>query len=662
MRRVIAIIVAVVVVAAAYRLIKQQIETQKSSQAKADPTAEPIPETDSTFDSFADSVRKGADLTTCQSMLQQVNAYFASHPDDRPSSLTAEQRSFLKKQYSLDDSELAEVAGVSFTQLDGHYLEVTLLLRDVVGTFRLQNLSPLEQASRAFAWVIRQIGLQAPHPDAFPPQFVVQRGLGTALERAFVFQALLDHLNIDNCMLALPGPKPGDVRQWIPAALIDNNLYLFDTRLGFPVPGPNGKGVATLKEVQDHPELLQALTLDAKFPYDVKPEDVQHAEVEMACNLSAMSPRMRYLQEKLAANEKVPVYVDAEARQRRFQTALKTEHQSRTLKGWNSAGDKDNPIRVLRAFLPPPEGGTDTSHRQELGIRELVPWQSLPVYVQQLPGETGNRLRNGFAMPFKYFYTEPRMPRDLMSSWLPGIVEGPSHGDTPGKASELVMREHLPRDLVLRGKFDEATTLLVAMRTELKRQRMQRLDPGRIQEWFDQALQVDADLLRARRTGGDPGALAAASERHNQLWSPQRVGPVSTLIQVSAAESMLDEVGFQLALCKQEQAERLQSKMERDKVGNAKNPKAALAKSMKGPWTTAAGWWETYLDQAKPSGSYPRDFLETRASSARLLEARARAALGQAEKAAELLRIWPASMTSLEKTGRLYMAKQLQSR
>jgi len=264
MRRVIAIIVAVVVVAASYRLIKQQIEAQKSSNAKADPTAEQVPETDSTFDSLADSVRKGADLAACQGMLQQVNAYFASHPAERPSSLTAEQRSFLKKQYSLDDQELAEVASLDFTQLDGHYLDVTLLLGDAIGTLRLQNLPPLEQAGRAFAWVVRQVGLQAPHGEAFPPQFVVQRGFGTALERAFVFLALLDQLGIDNCMLALPGTKAGEIRHWVPAALIESNLYLFDTRLGIPVPGPNGKSVATLKEVQDRPGLLQAVTVHSK--------------------------------------------------------------------------------------------------------------------------------------------------------------------------------------------------------------------------------------------------------------------------------------------------------------------------------------------------------------------------------------------------------------
>jgi len=395
----------------------------------------------------------------------------------------------------------------------------------------------------------------------------------------------------------------------------------------------------------------------------VKPEDVQHVEIEIACNLSAMSPRMRYLQEKLAASEKVSVYVDAEARQHRFQAALGTGHKpGAALRGWNRPGDKDNPVRVLRAFLSAQEGGTDTSRRQELALHQLVPWQSLPLYVQQRPGETGNRLRNGFAMPFGYFYTHSRMPRDLLSSWLPGIVEGPSHGDTPGKASELVMREHLPRDLVLRGKFDEATTLLVAMRTELKRQRMQRLDPSRIKEWFDQALQVDADLLRAQRTSSDPNALAIARERRDQLWSSQRFEPVLTLIQVSAAEPMLDEVCYQLALCKQEQAERLQSRMDRKKAGNGNNPSPNQARPMKAPWTTAAGWWETYLDQAKGSGSYPRDLLETRAASARLLEARARAALGQVETAAELLRAWSESMTSLEKTGRLYLAKHLQSR
>src|SRR5262249_17991289 len=160
------------------------------------------------------------------------------------------------------------------------------------------------------------------------------------------------------------------------------------------------------------------------------------------------------------------VYVDPESRWQRLEAALKAGGRSPvSMRGWNHPGEKSNPIEVLRAFLSPQEGGSDTGHRQDEALFQLVPWQYLPPIAQQLQGEPGMRLKPMFATPFNYFYTRPRMPRELLLAWLPGLEEGTTRGDTsgkayatPGKASELILRERLPRDLVLRGKFDEATT------------------------------------------------------------------------------------------------------------------------------------------------------------------------------------------------------------
>jgi hypothetical protein len=653
MNRVIAIVVAIIVVLVAYRAIHQKMEqsrTQPSAQVES--VAAQL-EVDATFDTFADSIRKGADLPACQGMLQQVNAYLGSHPGDRPAQLGQEQRGFLQARYALDESELAEVDNGNFTSLDAHYLELVLLLRDVIGSLRVAELPPLEGATRTFDWVVRQVGLQPPQGDAYPPQFVLRRGFGTALERAFVFMALLDQLGIDNCMLVLPetGSGGSGTRYWIPAVLLKEELYLFDTRLGFPIPGPQGKGVATLKQIQAHPELLGALTVDDKFPYDVKPTDAARARLEVACPISPMSPRMRYLQDKLAANEKVALFVDPVARLQRFDAALKRSGlPAATAKGWNHPGDKNNPIQVLRSFLPTQEGGTDTSHRRDEAIAQLVPWLFLPAVVKQLPGEPGVLLQQMFASPFRYFYTQQRMPREMLEAWLPGLVEASAHGDTPGKTSELILRERMPRDLVLRGKFDEATTLLVAIRDELTRQRSQPLDPSAIQEWLRHAVEVAAGMVQAQKAkqGADPAAVANAKRARDMLWEAKRSEPVRRLVQVAAAEPMLGEVNYLLALCKQEQADRVQAELGRGRGDRPASAHQADSKSVR-MWKAAASWWETYLDQP---GIPP-----ARASAARFLQAQTRAMLDQCDAAADLLRTLPDNLMSLEKTGRLYLAK-----
>ena len=86
---------------------------------------------------------------------------------------------FLKTQFHLDPDELAEVAGETFSPLDAHYLEFCLLLRDAAQALDVAGRSPLDRATAAFAWVVRQVRLEERRGGQFPPQFILQRGWGT---------------------------------------------------------------------------------------------------------------------------------------------------------------------------------------------------------------------------------------------------------------------------------------------------------------------------------------------------------------------------------------------------------------------------------------------------------------------------------------------------
>ena len=61
------------------------------------------------------------------------------------------------------------------------------------------------------------------------------------------------------CPTRLRGLKEPVV--WTCAVLIDKKLYLFDTRIGLPVPGADGRGVATLDEALTDPCVLDRLDL-----------------------------------------------------------------------------------------------------------------------------------------------------------------------------------------------------------------------------------------------------------------------------------------------------------------------------------------------------------------------------------------------------------------
>ena len=166
---------------------------------------------------------------------------------------------------------------------------------------------------------------------------------------------------------------------------MDKDIYLFDTRLGLPLPGPKVPGedvalagsplsifpgnlpwaawsqgkrsqppLATLAQIRTRPDLLQQLTVDPRYPYDVTPEQAAKGEIQVACPLSALAPRMRFLEEELSSTNKVSLAVDPKGLLETFQKAA--AGQGIPVRIWNEGGDPNTPARVLRAFLPPDEG------------------------------------------------------------------------------------------------------------------------------------------------------------------------------------------------------------------------------------------------------------------------------------------------------------------
>ena len=54
---------------------------------------------------------------------------------------------------------------------------------------------------------------------------------------------------------------------WLCAALVGGQTYLFDARVGLPVPGPDGQGVATLNQALADPAILERMDLPGQSPY-----------------------------------------------------------------------------------------------------------------------------------------------------------------------------------------------------------------------------------------------------------------------------------------------------------------------------------------------------------------------------------------------------------
>ena len=207
--------------------------------------------------------------------------------------------------------EVKHIGSEEYDVADMAFLAECIWLRDIAATARGEGTDELAIASRLFDWTIRnlQIEPETAEEGAVKDQVlneILLLGKATAIERAWVFILLCRQQGIDAVMLAVPDPKDKDkLLPWLPAVRIKDELYLFDPLLGLPIPGPNGKPVATLSEVAADDSLLRALDLDAEHPYPMKASEVQSVVALVEASPGYLSRGMNLVESRLAGDERV---------------------------------------------------------------------------------------------------------------------------------------------------------------------------------------------------------------------------------------------------------------------------------------------------------------------------------------------------------------------
>jgi hypothetical protein len=598
-----------------------------------------------------DALVKKDDYNTCRNALEQLNRHYAQTSKEHPSTLDKPSQEKLQKLCALEPDELAEISGDSYTRLDEHYLDQCFLMRDAVRPLEMEvrspsgkttRLTPLEQAASVFAWVVREVRLQEGIFPQVPPQFALRRGWGTAMDRALIFLALLEQLgngknaaadakpNLVGCLVTLP--EQNGQRLWACGVVIENEpkVYLFDPRLGLPLPGPNGKGVATLEEVRKDPAVLAQLKVKDAV-YDVTPEQTQKAELYLPCPLSALAPRLHYLQEKVLApaNIRVTLARDVQEDEKRLKAAAGEAVPVKVEK---------TTLELLRMFLPKDEGGVNKEQPVRLNrlrgfveaadptvvqmpwkvvfVFELAPWPDLPGGFRdqaKFPFNIGlgQTVRARFLEPFRSFALEPDHTRDEMLR---------------GHYSAAV--QELQPERELRGHQVEALEKLAHNDPKVEQ---------KVKDWLEKAQKAYARQLRAR----GPEELAEANKEIEQVWQDSLI---DTLLNGAVARTRHPETTYYLALCKHEIAEQAQARLEL--AARAKGESPGKAKE----WTDALDWWQRFEE-------YP-DAPEREA--ARRLHGRAQWLAGDPEAA---IKIWEGdagrgATHSLEKLACLYLAQQ----
>ncbi len=161
-----------------------------------------------------------------------------------------------------------------------------------------------------------KVGVRGPGYNRFAWQTLLF-GQGDDLERARVFLQLVHEAGLDGVMLAIKSAGESDLspfgyRCWLPAVRVGNELFLFDTELGLPLPASNPTRFATLGELVGDPGLIRQWDLSAAestsddADYRVRPDDLQHGIVALVeVPIESLTRRMAVLERGLTGDERL---------------------------------------------------------------------------------------------------------------------------------------------------------------------------------------------------------------------------------------------------------------------------------------------------------------------------------------------------------------------
>ncbi|MGL4514981.1 MAG: hypothetical protein ACRCT8_18000 [Lacipirellulaceae bacterium] len=248
-----------------------------------------------------------------------------------------------------------------FSPDDSQSLQTATWMRDVGHWVRGDEPDPVIEATRLFDWVVRNVQL-VPDADERPhsPWDTLLYGQGTARQRVAVFAGLCRQQKL--VAAAVTVPTEGGERL-IAGVAANDALYLFDPTLGLPIPGPDGRTVATLAEAAADEALLRSLDLDG-LPYAVRAGDLAKARLAVVAEPFTLSRRAKRLEQRFGGADALVLAVDAEGvaeQLAKLRPAPAGDAEPAPVALWSAplellrtrlAADRGARAREVQAFLP----------------------------------------------------------------------------------------------------------------------------------------------------------------------------------------------------------------------------------------------------------------------------------------------------------------------
>jgi len=280
---------------------------------------------------------------------KNLNHYFAGTPSEEYE-LRPEARAFMTEALVPVNEALAPVTRSATTRRpdelqspnwampDARHIEDCMLYHGIAARVAGTG-DDLTRARRVFEWMVRQVHLVPAGSLAAPglgqayarPFDVLLRGMATEAdmgwsERGWLFLSLCRQLGLDGALLTYTPRGQKDPVVWCTAILIDKTPYLFDARIGLPVPDAKGNGVATLDQALSDPLILDRLDLPGQSPYPVSRASLLASPSKIGVLLDSsfgyFAPRMRLLQRSLSGKDLTVLYRDPAEQRDRWAEAL----------------------------------------------------------------------------------------------------------------------------------------------------------------------------------------------------------------------------------------------------------------------------------------------------------------------------------------------------
>ncbi len=394
-------------------------------------------------------------------------------------------------------------------------------LRDLAMSVRGDAVEDIAVAEAIFRWTVRAVASVA-DPPAFPsesnpgsrwflPGELLLAGRGSGPQRAWIFLELLRHAGIDGVMLATRDVASGELRPWIPAAVTGGQAYLFDPGYGLAIPGPGGKGIATVRDAAEDASVLAAMDVpDRRYP--VRADALKHLAVLVPVTPESLSRRMKQVESNLSGSHSMRLFVDASGLAAR---AVATLPQGSA--NLDQVGLWEFPFETLLARRSSRRSAIDRAVATELATMQIT-----VIDPGEQTGGLRRRIRPLFVGKIREFRGEAEGPDGAKAAYL--LARPPA-----ARIRELVAMAPPPQAEVVRRlyeqmKQDAAYFLGLIM---LRERQFEAADDylGRMtleahpdSRWADAARVALAEAVAALGRLGEARALLEADE------SPQRFG------------------------------------------------------------------------------------------------------------------------------------------